>query len=109
MSSNSFVHAQAVWRKIRKSIARLSNIAFVHVITLQDIMEVQTMIWQRVHAAAYDLQKSRYKRSKQKISDAVQSRKLGCMFKKLKPFSPSPISMKDSSGRSTCNPKEILA
>eukprot|EP00973_Karenia_brevis_P027835 3835013-Karenia_brevis.AAC.1 len=31
------------------------------------------------------------------------------MFKKLKPFSPPPVSMKNSSGRVTCNPKEILA
>eukprot|EP00973_Karenia_brevis_P094700 12423726-Karenia_brevis.AAC.1 len=67
------------------------------------------MLWQRVRAAAHELQQNRYNRSKQKTAKAVQSRKLGFMFKKLKPFTPPPVAMKDSSGRMTCNPTEILA
>eukprot|EP00973_Karenia_brevis_P025608 3532797-Karenia_brevis.AAC.1 len=46
-SSNSFNHAQTTWRKVRKSIARMSGIAFVQVITLHEICDIQIMLWQR--------------------------------------------------------------
>eukprot|EP00973_Karenia_brevis_P089011 12344765-Karenia_brevis.AAC.1 len=75
----------------------MSNIAFLHAITIHEICDVQIMLWQRVHAAAHELQQNRYNRSKQKTAKAVKSRKLGFMFKKLKPFAPSPVAMKDSS------------
>eukprot|EP00973_Karenia_brevis_P042366 5864150-Karenia_brevis.AAC.1 len=75
----------------------MSNIAFLHVITIHCICDVQIMLWQRGHAAAHELQQNRYNRSKQKAAKAVQNGKLGSMFKKLKPFSPPPVAMKDSS------------
>eukprot|EP00973_Karenia_brevis_P063698 8854267-Karenia_brevis.AAC.1 len=53
--------------------------------------------------------KTRYSKSKQKLAKATHDKKLGYMFRKLKPFTPPPVAMRDGNGKLTCNPKEILA